>query len=126
VKAGGRDMKRKINITMASLTEGVLLLQTNESFNGLLPLEQILVDSEQFSFIYLMEDEIDYTYIVIPENIWPSLRESFEMKSSVILSFKEEQQELTNFHEELEYILNNIRGNSNYGEEMVTKVEKLF
>ncbi|OLS41825.1 hypothetical protein [Bacillus sp. MRMR6] len=119
-------MKRKINITMASLTEGVLLLQTNESFSGLLPLEQILVDSEQFSFIYLMEDKIDYTYIVIPENIWPSLREAIEVKSSVILFFKEERQELKNFLGELEDILNNIRGNSNYGEEMLAKVEKIF
>jgi hypothetical protein len=126
VKAGGRDMKRKINITKASLTEGVLLLQTNESFNGLLPLEQILVDSEQCSFIYLMEDEIDYTYIVITEKIWPFLRESLNMKSPVLLSFEEERQELINFHEELEDILNNIRGNSNYGEQMVAKVENIF
>jgi hypothetical protein len=44
----------------------------------------------------------------------------------VWILFEDEQLELTNFYEELTELINNIRGNSNYGAEMVTKVEEIF
>ncbi|MFL6562385.1 MAG: hypothetical protein ACJ8MO_40575 [Bacillus sp. (in: firmicutes)] len=42
------------------------------------------------------------------------------------MTFNEEQKELNNFHDEFNYVLTNIKGNSNYGKEMVTKVESIF
>ena len=34
--------------------------------------------------------------------------------------------ELKHFQEELDYVLNNIEGNNNYGKEFVSAVEKTF
>ncbi|MFF2446155.1 hypothetical protein ACFVSW_03555 [Neobacillus sp. NPDC058068] len=119
-------MKKRITILKASITENRLLLEANEPISGLVPAEQILVDSKQYSFIYLMEDKEDYTYIDLPEQIWSFLKSAQEQKLPVWINFKDQQLELLHFHEELEYVISNIGGNSNYGKEMVTKVEAIF
>jgi hypothetical protein len=119
-------MNKRILITKAKISNNKLLLQANESINGLIQTEQILVDSKQFSFVYLMENQEGYTYIDIPEPIWPLLKETLTNQIPVWIHFDEEELELTNFNEELVEVINNIRGNSNYGEEMVTKVEGIF
>ncbi|WHY78995.1 hypothetical protein QNH20_07640 [Neobacillus sp. WH10] len=119
-------MKKRITILKANITENKLLLETNEPVSGLVPGEQILVDSEQYSFIYLMEGQKDYSFIVLTEDIWPILKNAKVQEIPVWVTFKEEQTELINFHDELEYVISNIKGNSNYGNEMVAKVEGIF
>ncbi|WP_223592809.1 hypothetical protein [Neobacillus bataviensis] len=119
-------MKRSITIQNANLTDNKLLLEVDQLIEGLIPEGQILVDSEKYSFIYLMEDQEDYTYIILPEQIWVNLKTSFEQKIPVWLRGNDKEIELINFHDELEYVINNIKGNSNYGQEMVAKVESIF
>jgi hypothetical protein len=119
-------MKKRITIEKAYITEEKLMLETNETITELVPGEQILVDSDHYSFIYLMEDMDDYTYIILHEQIWPLLKTAEEKKLPVWITFNEEQKELNNFHDEFNYVLTNIKGNSNYGKEMVTKVESIF
>ncbi|MEH7177473.1 hypothetical protein [Neobacillus vireti] len=119
-------MKKRISIQKASITDNKLLLQASESINGFMPSEQILVDSKQFSFVYLLENQDGYTYLDIPESIWPFIKNSLEMTTPVWVQFKDDELELTNFYEELVFLINNIKGNSNYGEEMVAKVEAIF
>lgn len=119
-------MKKRIIIMSSNVNSNKLVLKADESINGLLPAEQILVDSDQFSFIYLMEDKQEYTYIVLPDTIWPHLNDALVQNIPVWISFNGEQMELTNFHNELEYVISNIQGNSNYGEDMVKKVEEIF
>lgn len=119
-------MKNRITIEKAYITEDKLMLQTNETVTGLVPVEQILVDSEQYSFIYLMEDKDDYTYIVLHEQIWPHLKTATEENLSVWITFDEEQMELINFLDEFNDILTNIKDNNNYGKELVIKVESIF
>jgi len=119
-------MKKRIMIEKSYIIEEKLMLETNESILELVPGEQILVDSDQFSFIYLMEDKDDYTYIVLHEQIWPNLKIANEKKLPVWVTFNDEKKELENFQDEFNYVLTNISGNSNYGKEMVTKVERIF
>lgn len=119
-------MNKRITISKANITNSRLLLLASESITGLIPTEQILVDSEQFSFVYLMENQEGYTYIIIPESIWPILKETITKQFPVWIQANDEELELTNFNDELVDVINNIRGNSNYGEEMVTKVEENF
>ncbi|MEH7117393.1 hypothetical protein V7128_08220 [Neobacillus vireti] len=119
-------MKKKIIIQNATLTKHKLFLETDESINELIPGEQILVDSDNCAFIYLMEDQDDYTYITLSEDLWPYLKTAIEQKLPVLVKSNQEEIELINFHDELEYILSNIKGNSNYGDELVKKVEGLF
>jgi Family of unknown function (UPF0738) len=126
VDNGGKEMKKSITILKEYIIVDKLFLETNEPINEMVPGEQILVDSDQYTFIYLMEDKDDYTYIVLHEQIWPLLKKAQEKKLPVWVTFNEEQKELINFHDEFEYVLSNIKGNSNYGKELVTKVEGIF
>jgi hypothetical protein len=119
-------MNKRILISTANISNNKLQLQASEPITGLTQTEQILVDSKKFSFVYLMENQEGYTYIDIPEPIWPLLKETVTKQIPVWIHFDDEELELTNFNEELVEVINNIRGNSNYGEEMVTKVEETF
>lgn len=120
-------MKNRLTVTCAQTKNDHLHLVVNDSIVNLTPAEHMLVDSDQFSFIYLMENmDKDYTYIIVPEQVWPDLKEAMEENHPVLLTFKEEQIELINFQSELNYLIDNIKGNGNYGDEMVGKVENMF
>ncbi|MCM3690197.1 hypothetical protein [Neobacillus niacini] len=119
-------MNKRINITKANFLDSKLYLHASEPISGLSPAEQILVDSKEFSFVYLMENQEGYTYIDMKEPIWPLLKKVMEQSIPVWILSRDTQLELTNFYEELTELINNIRGNSNYGAEMVTKVEEIF
>ncbi|WP_462408994.1 UPF0738 family protein [Neobacillus sp. Marseille-QA0830] len=119
-------MKKSISIISAVTLNDKLFLQAAEPVSGLIPGGQILVDSDRFSFIYLMEEQIDYTYIVLQESIWPFLKEALEQKLPVFIEFEEDKIELECFHDEMEYLISNIKDNSNYGNDFVSKVEAVF
>lgn len=87
---------------------------------------QMLVDSDGLSFVYLLEKEEDYTYIVIPNTVWKELKTALTEQLLVYLSNQSERLLLNQFHEELSYLIENIKGNSNYGEKMVNEVEAIF
>jgi hypothetical protein len=87
---------------------------------------QMLVDSDGLSFVYLLEKEEDYTYIVIPNTVWKELKIALTEQLPVYLSKQGERLLLNQFHEELSYLIENIKGNSNYGEKMVNEVEAIF
>jgi hypothetical protein len=119
-------MNKIIKIDRAIIENDQLKFITNVSVSSLIPREHMLVDSDHFSFIYLMEENNDYTYITLGESIWSKLKEALGRKMPAFLISGEEQQELISFQEELEYVINNIKGNGNYGDEMVGKVERTF
>ncbi|EIJ82539.1 hypothetical protein [Bacillus methanolicus] len=119
-------MKQKIHIQSAQIKENQLLLETESPISDLKAVGQILVDSDNFSFIYLTENKDDYTYIVLSESCWAQLREALDTEIPAYLVGQGETLELINFHNELRYLIENIKGNSNYGEEMVEKVENTF
>jgi len=119
-------MKNKIKILNADLMDTQLLLQTDQPLEGLQPKEQILADTDNHSFIYLMEDEADYTYIILPEPIWPIIKMAHDNRLPVTITDKNEIIELLHFHDELDYLVTNISGNSNYGREFVQRVAGIF
>jgi hypothetical protein len=119
-------MQKRITIHSASVINTKLILTANETITGLIPGERILVDSDHFSFIYIMENADEYTFLMLPEQIWPKLKEAMGQTLPVFLTFSDEEIELTNFQEEFENLINNIKGNGNYGVEMAEKVETLF
>jgi hypothetical protein len=119
-------MNKIINIDRAVTDDNQLQLFTKDSITGLIPKEHILVDSDHVSFIYLMEENDHYTYIVLAETVWPVLKGALDRNLSVLLMSEQDQIELPSFQEELAYVISNIKGNSNYGEKLVEKVEKIF
>jgi hypothetical protein len=121
-------MRKKIYLTNAELLEDKLILHTierNDELN-LKPAGQVLVDSDNFSFVYFAESQEDYVLIHIQEECWTALKDAFEQKVPVVADLGETEFELDGLHQELDFLIENIEGNSNYGEEMVKKVEAVF
>lgn len=51
---------------------------------------------------------------------------AYAQKIPVVLEAGDQTIELAGLHEELEYLLENIKDNANYGEEMEGKVKRVF
>ncbi|WP_226658544.1 hypothetical protein [Pseudalkalibacillus hwajinpoensis] len=87
----------------------------------------MLVDSDSLSFVYLLDGGEGYTYIRFQEEVWPMLANVLKQDVSVTVTSEEGSTlELVDIKEELGYLIENIKGNSNYGEEMNQAVEKAF
>lgn len=88
---------------------------------------RMLVDSDSLAFIYILESETEYYYVVFPQATWSDLH-AISMKSSKLeLDLNNGVLiELTAICDELSYLTENIAGNSNYGEKMEQAVEKVF
>lgn len=119
-------MKKKLMVTGSKIEDGRLVLMAGESVSGLVPKGQMLVDSDNLSFVYLMEKDEEYTYVLMPEAVWADLKKGLDQSLPVYLGAGEGGVELTGFQEELGYLAENIKGNGNYGEAMVTRVESIF
>ncbi|MDQ0153914.1 UPF0738 family protein [Robertmurraya andreesenii] len=122
-------MRKKIMINgFASMSDNECLLQVGPEINldGIIATGQMLVDSDECAFVYLLEKEQDYTYVIIQEPVWTDLKRVLAGNLRVFLGNEEERIELVNFLDELAYLIENIKGNSNYGEIMVAKVEEIF
>lgn len=121
-------MRKMIEFKEAKFENGGLHLHTeqNELIKGIKPAGQIIADSDKFAFVYLAENEEEYVYLYLDEPIWGQLKKALDEKCPVIAKSEEESFELDGFHEELDYLVSNIEGNGNYGDEMVKKVETAF
>lgn len=122
-------MRERITITSANYTEqNELLLHADSQIDltDLEPVGQMLVDSDHIAFVYLAEKNNDYTYIVLKDELWGHFKQALDGEGTVYVTNGKNRLELSNFLEELNYLTENIKGNSNYGEEMVGKVEAHF
>ena len=121
-------MKKSFFIETAACINGKLLFSSAQPIpvDQLEPIGQMLADSDNCSFIYLAELDGEYTYISIPVSLWPDIKECFVLGVDPILVQGDNKLNLTGFREELEYLIENIKGNSNYGEKMAGAVERIF
>ncbi|PYZ93491.1 hypothetical protein CR194_09985 [Salipaludibacillus keqinensis] len=93
------------------------------------PVGRILVDSDNKAFIYLLENDEGYHHLRIPHNHWVTIDEvmTTNKQAEVMVShLKDAPIELKNFQEEMNLLLDNIKGNHNYGSEFVEEVEQSF
>ncbi|MCM3715588.1 UPF0738 family protein [Halalkalibacter oceani] len=89
--------------------------------------ERMLVDSDQLAFIYIIEDEEQFYYVSFPQPTWASLHEIYVQQSGLGLDLGNGVTvKLTGLVEELAFLTENIKGNSNYGEELENAVEEIF
>ncbi|WP_335869947.1 hypothetical protein [Bacillus sp. 2205SS5-2] len=121
-------MRKKIHLTSAEIKDQQLILYSKEEvdFNALKATEQVIVDSDQFSFVYLAEDNDDYVYIYVTKIVWEQLKNALDKNFKIVASSGETELILSNIEEELTYLVGNIEGNSNYGDEFVLAVEENF
>ena len=123
-------MNKKISIIDAVFNEIEkevdIITEAGQSLLDLKPMGQMLVDSDNLSFIYITDFNDEYTYVVIPDSIWSELKKAVDTNAKVFLSDRKERILLPEFVEEIRYLIENIKGNSNYGDTMVEKVESTF
>ena len=121
-------MSQRILITEAKIENNELFLSTNieNDLGDFAPTGQMLVDSDQLSFVYIVDQEDGYHYITIPEPTWSVIQDGLRAGLETFLTNKSGKLKLDSFQSEMEYLIENITGNSNYGEEMVAKVEQVF
>ena len=121
-------MSQRILITDAKIENNELHLSASikTDLAGVVPTGQMLVDSDQLSFVYIVDQEDGYRYVTIPEDTWSVIQDGLRAGLETFLTYKDGKIKLDRFQSEMEYLIENITGNSNYGEEMVAKVEQVF
>jgi hypothetical protein len=122
-------MNKRIELTEATIENNRLILQPASlsiEVEALKANGQMLVDSDQLSFIYILESADEFVYAGLPHTIWTKLKEAKDKDLPVILQINENEIELTDIFPELNYLLENIKGNANYGDEMENKVVEVF
>lgn len=101
-------------------TDGVYCY-TEDSIEGMTAAEQMLVDSDNFAFAYVLDDGQAYSYVLFVQETWSMLHEN--RGKPVIIN---DTLVLTSFEHELSFLLENIVGNLNYGKEFVAVAEETF
>jgi Family of unknown function (UPF0738) len=121
-------MRKKIAFQKATIENETLILHTDQSelLKNTEAAGQVIVDSDQFAFVYLAENPDEYVYLYLEENIWNDLKVALKEKMTIAAKADGVTLVLEGLQEELEYLVSNIEGNGNYGEEMVQKVESVF
>ncbi|GLC87734.1 UPF0738 family protein [Lysinibacillus piscis] len=121
-------MRKIYTIETSSIENEKLYFSLNDSEEKLQlkPADRLIADSDDFAFIYLMDAGDMYHYLRFPEPSWSQLLYVLQQKQNPLLKLGEEVIELTNFYDELEMLVYNIEGNSNYGAQFVQAVEQHF
>lgn len=87
---------------------------------------QMLVDSKNIAFLYILDCEANYSYIIFQRNTWPMLKDNIKTKLPVFVLTDDGEVELINFYSELTFLISNIKDNPNYGEKMNEEVKRIF
>lgn len=116
---GGERMR--IYVNEIKIQDNQVLCYTDKSTEGLTEVGQMIVDSDHFSFVYLMDNGSTFSYLIFVQETWSMLHEHKDKQIIINDTIK-----LTQFRNELEYLLDNIEGNSNYGNDFVSAVEETF
>ena len=123
-------MQKRIEVsqTIELTNEKVELQAETADFEiaTLKPSRQMLVDSDSVAFIYILETDTEFVYVSLQVIIWPALKTALTEDLPVFLNINGNMIQLKGIVEELRYLISNIEGNANYGDEMVTKVEEIF
>lgn len=122
-------MQKRIEIKETLVNSQQLQLLADEvsfSLEEVQASNQMLVDSDQLSFIYKLETATEFVYVSIPHSFWSAIKNAVEEKKAIVLVVGKIALLLTQFAEELQYLVENIKDNANYGEEMEKKVTEVF
>ncbi|WLR51600.1 hypothetical protein LC040_01475 [Bacillus tianshenii] len=120
-------MRQRIEVTRGFVDNQKVVLEIGETITeGINPISTVLVDSDNLAFVYLLDSDDGYRYVVLNEQLWPLLKEAVDHEMEVVLTDGTTILSLHDMGEEIGYLIDNIKGNSNYGEEMMTRVEEVF
>lgn len=90
---------------------------------------RILVDSEGKAFVYLLENDEGFHHVRISNDQWSELANGLSLSKQPILLVNGQSNSgiaLIRLWEEMRLLLENIKGNGNYGSKFVQEVEEVF
>ncbi|PEA53173.1 hypothetical protein CON64_19965 [Bacillus pseudomycoides] len=122
-------MQNKIQVKSVENRENALIFcaeNTELCAEGLKARSHVLVDSDNLSFLYILENETAFIYVSIPHTCWEEVKQAMKSEKMMFVRIQDVEIELEQMKEELEYLIGNIEGNANYGEELVNEVERVF
>ncbi|WP_242221160.1 hypothetical protein [Bacillus cereus group sp. BfR-BA-01380] len=122
-------MQNKIQVKSVEKRENALIFcaeNTELCVEKLKARSHVLVDSDNLSFLYILENETSFIYISILHTFWEELKLAMQNDEKMFVRIQDVEIELEQMKEELEYLIGNIEGNANYGEELVNEVERVF
>lgn len=90
------------------------------------PVGRMITNSEEMSFVYLIDGEKQFNQLHFNEQTWPLLESALQAERDPYIKIGSETIQLTNFVEELSMLIENIQGNDNYGDQFVQTVESIF
>lgn len=102
------------------------LLPETINLSEVSPAEKMITDSEKTSFVYLIDGKDAYGQIHFSKELWPLMVEVLKTDKDPLLVQGEQSVKLPGFIEELEMLIFNIEGNSNYGKSFTEAVEEVF
>ncbi|GGI14947.1 hypothetical protein [Gottfriedia solisilvae] len=86
----------------------------------------MIADSDQSSLLYIIEENEEFVYVTVPVEYWPEMKKAYDLKSEVFLQVGEAKFPLENWQNELTFLVQNVDGNFNYGEEFVKQIQSVF
>ena len=115
-----------VNQFQAVHNEIHFILNEKKQLSQLQPIGQVIVDSDNEAFLYIIEENDAYSYIGFPQAVWSQLVQMLKSEQHPYLKVEDGLMPLVQFADELKGLLYNIVGNSNYGDRFVEAVEKAF
>ncbi|WP_100404833.1 UPF0738 family protein [Bacillus solitudinis] len=125
-------MLKKLHVTLIEKQNEGYMVKTEETLvseqaKALKAGERMLVDSEGLAFIYILEDHSEFIYLTFPIETWSTLHQAHQERIKMAFLLRDESTiELTGIYQELDFLLENIDGNGNYGEAMEAAVKEIF
>ena len=102
------------------------ILSEKKQLSHVQAIGQVLADSDNEAFLYIIEENDTYSYISFGQELWPQFMQMILAEQKAFLQLEDGALELVGLVEELKMLLYNIEGNSNYGEKFVQAVEETF
>ncbi|PGL72976.1 hypothetical protein [Bacillus sp. AFS055030] len=122
-------MRKMLEINGININEEGLFLLIDETKMNLEQCHEVgtmIADSDQSSLLYILEENEEFVYVTVPNKYWSDLKKAINQNLNVILKAGEKSLSLNNWNEELTYLIQNVEGNFNYGEEFVKQVQSAF
>ncbi|MEK5184151.1 UPF0738 family protein [Solibacillus sp. FSL W7-1324] len=134
-KISGDEKKKEINslrnVYIIDHVEVVhseiyFILNEKKQLSQLQSTGQVIVDSDNEAFLYIIEENEAYSYLSFGKNVWSQLLQMLLAEQKAYLKVEDGLLPLQQFADELQGLLYNIEGNSNYGDQFVENIEKAF
>lgn len=122
-------MRKMLEINGININEDGLFLIIDDTKINLEQCHEVgtmIADSDKSSLLYILEENEKFVYVTVPYEFWSDLRKANDQNLSVFLKVGEKSLTLNNWNEELTYLIQNVEGNFNYGEEFVKQVQSAF